>query len=88
MIAAQENDPSIVLSEPLAVAPVVIATGVAPTTDTSLEEVVDDAITTLLDERALVRPSRRFLRGDHTMPPPDEAQPTDQGALPSEEVQP
>jgi ABC-type amino acid transport substrate-binding protein len=69
ILAAQEGDPSLLASDPLAVAPVVIATGSAGSPDTSLEQAVDDVITTLLGQGALSRPSQRFLGDDYTVPP-------------------
>ena len=89
VLAAQEDEPSIIVSDPLAVAPVVVATGLAGFTDTSLQLAVDGAIATFLEEGVLVRASQRFLGADHTVPPPGaEAQPPAESALPSEEVQP
>jgi ABC-type amino acid transport substrate-binding protein len=87
ILAAQENDPTITSSEPVAIAPVVVATGLAGSSDTSLRQAVDDAITGLLDEGVLVRASRRFLGDDLTVPPLGEVpQPSGSGPVPSEEV--
>jgi polar amino acid transport system substrate-binding protein len=87
ILAAQATDPSILVSDPLAVAPVVVATGLAGSTDSSLQQAVDDSIATFLEEGVLVRASDRFLGADLTVPP-GEAQPPDVDAQPSEEVQP
>ena len=49
IVADQENGAPIIVSDPVAVAPVVVATGLAGSIDTSLQQAVDDAITTLLE---------------------------------------
>src|SRR4029079_2461673 len=60
ILAAQATDPSILVSDPLAVAPVVVATGLAGSTDSSLRQAVDDSIATFLDEGVLVRATAGF----------------------------
>jgi ABC-type amino acid transport substrate-binding protein len=74
--AAQERGTPILVSDPLAVAPVVVATDLAGSTDTSLTQAVDEIITTLVAEGALTRPSRRILGDDdYAVPPAAEAVP-------------
>jgi ABC-type amino acid transport substrate-binding protein len=80
--AAQEDGSPILVSEPLAVVPVVMATGLAGAVDTSLKQGIDDAIAGFQAQGALARPSRRFLGEDYTVPPPGE-QALPSGAVPS-----
>jgi ABC-type amino acid transport substrate-binding protein len=90
VVAAQLDGSPIAVSDPLAVAPVVVATGPAGSIDASLQQAVDDAIATLLGQGALARPSTRFLGDDYTVAPPSpEPLPSGEEPLPSaEEVEP